>query len=221
MLFPAARAVGPQGHVVGVDFAEGVGKAAAAEVYAATCPSSPCARWMPSNSTPDASFDACCAASPCSSSRTRIAPWPSSASSSQPAAASPSAPGARTITGGIGSGALIRRYLPPPPAPPDGATKPDFSHPEGLHTFLSQAGFQDIRVVTDEEEHFFESTEDWSGPTAWTHGERMFLETIVETRGEAALEQFKAEAFTQMEAMRQPGGYPERFFAHFTVAPRR
>ena len=63
----------------------------------------------------------------------------------------------------------------------------------------------------------FTSPAQWWSRHLWTHGARMFLETIVETRGEAALEQFKAEALTQMEAMRQPEGYPERFFAHFTV----
>ena len=222
-LFTAANAVGPRGQVVGIDHAEGMVEATAAE----------CARRGLSHVTvrrmdaeehdfPDDHFDrVLCGFG------VFFFPHPYRALAEFRRVL---APGGRLGLSTWGQNDhrwdwlddLIRPYLPPKPEPPKDATddpKPDFRKPEGLRAFLSREGFADIQVVTDEDEHLYASPAQWWAEL-WTHGARIFLEAIIDNRGQAGLEQFRAEAFAQMATLRQPSGYPARQFAQFTIAAR-
>jgi ubiquinone/menaquinone biosynthesis C-methylase UbiE len=221
VLFPAADAVGPQGEVVGIDLAEGMVNATAAECERRGL-SQISIRCMDAEELdfPDGHFDrVLCGFG--------VFFFPRALAEFRRVLA----PGGRLGLSTWGEDDhrwdwlddLIRRYLPPEPEPPKADTdnpQPDFRKPEGLRAFLGQAGFVDIQVVTDAAERFYTSPAEWWGEL-WTHGARIVLEAIMDNRGQTGLEQFKAEAFAKMAAMRQSDGYPERQIAHFTIASRQ
>ncbi len=52
--------------------------------------------------------------------------------------------------------------------------KPDFRKPEGLRALLGRGGFEEIQVVTDEEEDVYDSPAQWRA-SLWTRPARVSL----------------------------------------------
>jgi ubiquinone/menaquinone biosynthesis C-methylase UbiE len=118
---------------------------------------------------------------------------------------------------------LFESYLPSPPEEqaPDNppAPRPVFNKPDGLVAMLGGAGFADVRVVSEEADFIYGSTEEW-WQTQWSHGARGGLEEIERKGGAELLERFKSDAFERLQAVKQPDGIHEMFRALFAVATK-
>ncbi|HXV44565.1 MAG TPA: methyltransferase domain-containing protein [Anaerolineae bacterium] len=91
-----------------------------------------------------------------------------------------------------------------------------FNQREGLELSLRQAGFSDIRLVTEEADiPFADEAEWWAGQ--WSISGRAGLERLEP----AALDQMKAEVFEKIQALKQPDGLPCRYQTHFGLATKR
>ena len=85
--------------------------------------------------------------------------------------------------------------------------------PASLAQALTQAGFSDVRVVTEELEIFFSTPEEWwSG--LWSISARAGLEQLAAQ----TLPQLQSEAFAQAESLRQAAGIPFRLQALLGLA---
>lgn len=85
--------------------------------------------------------------------------------------------------------------------------------PEKLLEWFSRAGFAGIQVHTTELEIVYRDEEEW-WTMQWSISGRAGLERLEPKR----LEEFKAEVFERMQALRQTGGFPDRLQAHCTLA---
>ena len=84
---------------------------------------------------------------------------------------------------------------------------------EDLFDRFGRAGFTNIQIDTKEVEMIFVDEEEW-WTAQWSISGRAGLERLAPKR----LEQFKAEVFERMQALRQPDGFPDRLQAHCTMA---
>lgn len=116
----------------------------------------------------------------------------------------------------------FKTYLPPEPeANPvdeaDSVAQPVFDTPEGLTAILSTAGFDDIQIFSEAADFVYATEEDlWS--TWWSHGMRAPLEEIEQTAGPDGLQKFKAEVFKRAGAMKQSDGIHQTFAVLTTLA---
>jgi ubiquinone/menaquinone biosynthesis C-methylase UbiE len=77
-----------------------------------------------------------------------------------------------------------------------------FDTPNGLERLLSEAGFENIRVIEEEADFVYVNEEEWWA-TMWTLG----LRGTMEEMGTTILERFKREIFERIQAFRQPDGF--------------
>jgi ubiquinone/menaquinone biosynthesis C-methylase UbiE len=121
-------------------------------------------------------------------------------------------------------GELFQKYIPPSSdaestQDEDQSPEPDFRSHDGMKELIDSLGFENIQV-TGEESDFVYSTEDEWWSTVWSHGMRGTLERILESSGEAALDEFKAEAFRNIQTVRQDDGFHQVWSVLLTLARR-
>lgn len=122
-------------------------------------------------------------------------------------------------------GNLIDAYL--PPDEPETEQTPDpqpeakyvFNTSEGLEAILASAGFVDIKILFESEVFTYAGEEEWWS-TLWSHGLRAELEMIEDQMGEDGLQRFQADAFKNIRAIKQADGIPQSFSVLFGLASR-
>ncbi len=80
---------------------------------------------------------------------------------------------------------------------------PEFDTEEGLYKILNQAGFKNIRVISEEKVFIYKDEQEWWNKL-WTHGAISTLEKIPKD----ILEDFKSEVFEKLREMKEAGGIP-------------
>ncbi len=86
---------------------------------------------------------------------------------------------------------------------------------EALLTQFGQAGFVNIQISTTEMDVVYDTEDEWWN-MQWSISGRAGLERLEPKR----LEQFKAEVFERMQALRQADGFHDRLQAHCTLAEK-
>jgi ubiquinone/menaquinone biosynthesis C-methylase UbiE len=87
--------------------------------------------------------------------------------------------------------------------------------PEEIQRWFSQAGFTDIQISTKEMDMIYLDEEEWWN-VEWSISGRAGLEKL----SSEALEQFKSEAFERAQAQKQADGFHYRLKAFCTIASK-
>ncbi len=118
-------------------------------------------------------------------------------------------------------GDLLESYLPEKKqeAGPQSKRGPVFNTPEGLKSILTVAGFNSIEILSESKE-FSYTDEDEFWAVHWSHGGRKNLEAIEGKFGREGLQRFQAEASRHLKMIQQTGGITELFSALFGFANR-
>lgn len=90
-----------------------------------------------------------------------------------------------------------------------------FERPEALKQIFCDAGFSDIKILTQPFDWVCSQPEEW-WDAQWSMSSRAGLEKLEPL----ALEQFKAQVFQNMGALKQPDGFHELLRAQFTLAQK-
>lgn len=120
---------------------------------------------------------------------------------------------------------LVKAYLAPGPqaaaaeAQPSTGRQPVFDTPVGLEAILQAAGFTEIRVVAEETE-FVYATKDEFWSSLWSHGMRAQLERIEQMQGPGGLQRFKQEVFSRADAVQQSDGIHQHFPVLYALATK-
>ena len=117
---------------------------------------------------------------------------------------------------------LVEAHLPPEAetkqalesqSPPS----PELDRLEGLQGVMRAAGFTDVHVVSEAAEFVYVSEEVlWS--SLWSHGMREELEAVEEATGSEGLERFKAAVFERIRTIKRTDGIHQLFPVLFTLA---
>ncbi|MDP4091731.1 MAG: class I SAM-dependent methyltransferase [Bacillota bacterium] len=78
---------------------------------------------------------------------------------------------------------------------------PEFDTQEGLYKIFEAEGFNEIKVFSEEKEFIFKDENEW-WKKQWTQATRINLEKLSAEK----LEQFKQDAFSQLQRRREPDG---------------
>jgi len=117
-------------------------------------------------------------------------------------------------------GELIDAYLPPDePAAQPSKPKYVFNTSEGLDAILTSGGFENIKILFESEVFTYGSEEEWWS-TLWSHGLREDLEMIENKMGKDGLQRFQANAFKNIRATQQADGIPQSFSVLFGLAAK-
>ncbi len=225
LLFPAAEAVGPSGHVTGIDLSEAMVQQTTQEL-----------RWLKLENAdvrqmdaedlrfPDASFDfVLCGFA------IFFFPQLDRGLAEMRRVLKPNGHIAVATWNRIGGGQwkwfddLVDAYL-----PPEGDAKqtsepelpsPDFSTPEGLTAICSSAGFLDVRIARSSTETVYGSEHEWWS-SLWSHGSRATLERLEQALGSDGLERFRMAAFEKLRAIRHADGIHILWNALFGLATK-
>ncbi len=199
VLFPAARQAGPQGEVIGVDYAEGMVDATRAELQARGVKNAT-VRQMDAEKLdfPDQTFDRVFC-----SFALFFFPHPDQALSEFRRVLKP---GGKLVLSTWGEhdsrwdwlGELGKLF-----GLPEEEETPAFDTPEMLSAALRQAGFEDIELQERSREVFYASPEEW-WETQWSHGARLHLEQVHPQK----LEEGRAFATQKMTEFQQVEGIP-------------
>jgi ubiquinone/menaquinone biosynthesis C-methylase UbiE len=92
---------------------------------------------------------------------------------------------------------------------------PVFNTPDGLQTILSSAGFTNIRVTAEEVEVTYADEQEWLA-VEMSHGRRFVYEALPET----IVEQYKADAFEHLRAIKRSDGIPHALDVLYTLAEK-
>ena len=114
------------------------------------------------------------------------------------------------------------KHLPSPPQEPPqlgpaSARRPDFGTPQGLQSFVSQAGFSDIQDHFEPAEFVYED-EQVMWDSFWSHGTRAALERLEREKGPEGLERFKIDLLAKIHSRRQADGIHQQMPARYTIA---
>lgn len=221
-LFPAAEQIGPSGRAVGIDLAEGMVQALVPQIRLRSLGNVE-ARVMDAEDLlfPDATFDFvlcgfCLFFFPnldrALSEMVRVL---------KPNGRLASSTWGKTDPSWQWLDELIESFIPePPPASQEPQVPaPDFETPHGMEAIMREAGFSDIKVVSESHDFTYASKEEWWA-TQWSHGMRSCLERIEESLGNEALAKFKAQAFDTLQGLNTPGGIHQAFPVLYTLATR-
>ena len=224
-LFPAAEQAGPEGHVTGIDLAEPMVTATAAEIRArGLAQAEVLVMGAEQLDFPDASF----AVVLCGFGIFFLPdPWRALAEWRRVLR-----PGGRLALSTWGGrderwrwlNDLLNRYLPREPGPESSRSParpaPVFHNAEGLEALLGEAGFVAIDVLREEAEYIYASEDDW-WQTQYSHAARDAMEEIEQRHGLEGLARFKGEAFAGLQTLRRPDGtIPQRWIPLYTVATK-
>jgi ubiquinone/menaquinone biosynthesis C-methylase UbiE len=91
--------------------------------------------------------------------------------------------------------------------------------PKGVREVLEKVGFANVQAASEAFEFVYPDVDLWWS-AAWTHGARASLEKIEKAGGPQALEKFRAAVFQQRLSISQPDGIHERFTAVFALATK-
>ncbi|HLO17418.1 MAG TPA: methyltransferase domain-containing protein [Anaerolineales bacterium] len=224
VLFPAAEAVGRNGSVVGIDFAEGMAKETTQEA-ARRGLSHVQVRQMDAEHLdfPDSSFDAVLCGF-----AIFFFPQLERALGEFHRTLKPGGRIAVSTWGNLFDkdwewfDALIEKYLPPKSqetqtsGPSD---RPDFDKPEGMEKIMKAAGFTGIQVLSEIADFTYAAKEEW-WESLWSHGGRASLERIEKNGGHEALAQFKTESLEQISARKDSKGFQQSFHVLYTLAAK-
>ncbi len=113
-------------------------------------------------------------------------------------------------------GELFKKYLPPemeedvkPISTSNGYT---FNTEEGLRDILTSAGFFQVQISRESKDFVYSDEEEWWS-TMWSHGSRQFMEQIQESSGVDALAEFQFEAFEELRKMQRADGIHQQITA--------
>lgn len=95
-----------------------------------------------------------------------------------------------------------------------------FDGPEVLEKSLTAAEFSDIRFTDEKKEFFYADEEQW-WRAQWSHGIRSVLEYIEKVKGPDGLSRFKTEAQERLQSLRTPKGFGQTMEALFAKAKKR
>jgi len=116
---------------------------------------------------------------------------------------------------------LLESYLPEKKQEPGPQSKrgPVFNTSEGLKAILASAGFTGIEILSESKEFSYtDENEFWA--VHWSHGGRRNLEAIERKYGREGLLRFQAEASQHLKMIDQTGGLTELYSALFGFATR-
>ena len=211
MLFPAAERVGPGGHVIGIDLAEGMARETEMEIQRRGLKQAE-ARQMDAEQLtfPDSSFDfVVCGFS------LQFFPHLEKALSEFRRVLKPGGHIAVTTWASDDErwnwfddlrnayGAVVK------------LGSQSLDKPEEIQGWISQAGFENIRITSKELDMVYLDEEEWWN-VEWSISARAGLEKL----SLEALERFKAEASEKVQAQKQEDGFHYRLEAFCTVADK-
>jgi ubiquinone/menaquinone biosynthesis C-methylase UbiE len=102
---------------------------------------------------------------------------------------------------------------------PQSKREPTFNTPDGLKSILTSAGFTGIEILSESKEFTYtDENEFWVA--LWSHGARRNLEAIEKKLGRDGLQRFHAEASQHLKTIQPTGGITESFSALFGFAHR-
>ncbi len=228
ILFPAAEAVGPHGHVVGIDLSEAMIQETAVEIKQRSLKNAE-VQCMDAEYLhfPDTSFDYVL----CSLSIFFFPQHDRALSEMHRVLKQGGVLGVTTFWRDDEHwkwmGDLFDKYLPQTPAEDESTNEeegeeppePDFRSHEGMGAIMNTAGFTDIQIVGEEPDFVYGSEEEWWS-TMWSAGMRARLERIESTAGSDALQRFKVEAFKQIQANKHSDGFYQMFSVLLTLATK-
>jgi len=224
VLFPAAAAVGPQGHVTGVDLSEKMVIELAQEIQHLRAPNITILQMDVENlQFSDASFDFIfCGFG------LFFFPQLERALAEMRRVLRPGGKLAVSLwdrsmdVEWVWFYQQVQAHLPPdlmakpvPSRPPSG----ELDTQAGLVRALDAAGFRDIRVTLEAHDFVYTDENDWWG-ALWTHWTRMALERIEQANGAEGLALFKRDIFGRLQAMRQADGIHQLFPALLGMADK-
>lgn len=212
VLFPAAEHVGPSGHVIGIDLAEGMAQETQMEIQRRGLQQAEARQMDAENLTfPDSSFDfVLCGFA------LQFFPHLERALSEFKRVLKPDGHIAVTTWGGDDErwdwyadlrevyGAVLK------------LGSQSLDKPEEIKRWFSRAGFVDIQINTKELDMVYLDDEEWWS-LAWSLSSRAGLEKL----SPEDLERFKAEAIEKLQAQKQADGFHERLEAFCTTAKKR
>lgn len=102
---------------------------------------------------------------------------------------------------------LIEKYLPGLKDKHQEEDSPEFDTEEGLYKILSEAGFKNIRVISEEKVFTYKDEQDW-WDKLWTHGSIKILEMIPKDK----MENFKTEVFQKLGEIKEIEGITATMF---------
>ena len=224
VLFPAAAAVGPQGHVTGVDLSEKMVIELAQEIQHLRAPNITILQMDVENlQFSDASFDFIfCGFG------LFFFPQLERALAEMRRVLRPGGKLAVSLwdrsmdVEWVWFYQQVQAHLPPdlmakpvPSRPPSG----ELDTQAGLVRALDAAGFRDIRVTLEAHDFVYTDENDW-WEALWTHWTRMALERIEQANGAEGLALFKRDIFGRLQAMRQADGIHQLFPALLGMADK-
>jgi ubiquinone/menaquinone biosynthesis C-methylase UbiE len=111
-------------------------------------------------------------------------------------------------------GELVKAHTPPTmPQPPSGPNP--CNNTGGLEALMREAGFEAVQVIPNDSEFTYADEEDWWA-VQWSHGARFPLEMM----SPEMREQYKAQAFEKLRAMKRADGIPHLLSAFYTLAQK-
>ncbi len=119
---------------------------------------------------------------------------------------------------------IVETYLPSVPqenqdTETNKEAHPVFDTPEGVNAILKSAGFNEIQIFSETAEFVYATEEEfWS--TLWSHGVRGTLERIEQETGSDGLQMFKLDVFKRISAIKQADGLHQLFPVHIGLATK-
>jgi ubiquinone/menaquinone biosynthesis C-methylase UbiE len=104
-------------------------------------------------------------------------------------------------------GELVKKYLPEIEDEHDEENGPEFDTEEGLYQILNEAGFKNIRIISEEKTFNYKDEQEW-WDKLWTHGYIRVLEMISKDK----MEDFKTEVFHKLREIKEAEGISPTLF---------